>query len=54
LVIIIPNLNRLEQQRLFVAALDELALLGEPVNRVLEIDKDGDEITCDLYDLPAD
>lgn len=54
LVIIIPNVNRATQQRLFLGALVELATLGDPVNRVLEIDIDGDDITFNLYDLPAD
>ena len=54
LVIIIPNVNRATQQRLFLGALVELATLGDPVNRVLEIDIDGDDITFILYDLPAD
>ena len=36
LVIIIPNVNRMLQQRLFLGALDELARVGEPINRVLE------------------
>ena len=53
LVIIIPNVNRTEQQRLFLGALNELAALGEPINRVLEVDIDGDDMTFDLYDLPA-
>jgi hypothetical protein len=34
------------------AALDELAVIGEPVNRVLDVDLDGDEVTLTLYDLP--
>jgi hypothetical protein len=41
LVILIPAVNRMVQQKLFRAALDELALIGEPVNRVLEVDLDG-------------
>jgi hypothetical protein len=45
LVIIMPNVNRAMQQRLFRGALDELAMLGEPVNQVLEIDLDGEEVT---------
>lgn len=53
LVIIIPNVNRAMQQRLFRGAIDELATLGEPINRVLEVDIDGDEVTFNLYDLPA-
>jgi predicted nuclease of predicted toxin-antitoxin system len=54
LVILIPTVGRDLQQRLFRAALDELATLGEPVNRVLEVDLDGDDVTFALYDLPSD
>src|SRR4051794_15876405 len=32
LIILIPAVNRVVQQRLFKATLDELALVGEPVN----------------------
>jgi hypothetical protein len=41
------------QQRLFKfkAALDELAVIGEPVNRVLEVDLDGEDVKLTLYDL---
>jgi predicted nuclease of predicted toxin-antitoxin system len=53
LVILIPTGNRVVQRRLFKAALDELAMIGEPVNRVLEVDLDGDEVTLTLYELPA-
>jgi predicted nuclease of predicted toxin-antitoxin system len=53
LVILIPTVRRVLQQRLFKAALDELATLGEPVNRVLEVDLDGDDVTFALYDLPS-
>jgi hypothetical protein len=53
LIILIPVGNRTVQQRLFKAALDELALIGEPVNRVLEVDLDGEEVTLTLYDLPS-
>jgi len=53
LVIIIPNVNRAMQQRLFRGALAELATLGEPINCVLEVDIDGDDVTFNLYDLPA-
>jgi hypothetical protein len=41
------------QQKLFRAALDELAAIGEPVNRVIEVDLDGEEVTLALYDLPS-
>jgi hypothetical protein len=52
LVILIPVVSRVVQQKLFRAALDELAVIGEPVNRVLEVDLDGDEVTLTLYDWP--
>ena len=38
--------------RLFRAALGELATAGEPVNRVLEVDLDGEDVTLTAYDLP--
>lgn len=53
LVIIVPSVDRVTQRQLFRGALDLLATLGEPVNRVLEVDIDGDEVTFSLYDLPA-
>jgi predicted nuclease of predicted toxin-antitoxin system len=52
LVILIPAVSRVVQQQLFRAALDELAAIGEPVNRVLEVDLDGEDVTLTLYDLP--
>jgi predicted nuclease of predicted toxin-antitoxin system len=53
LVVLIPAVNRVVQQRPFKAALDELAVISEPVNRVLEVDLDGDEVMLSLYDLPT-
>ena len=53
LVIMIPVVDRALQRKLFRAALDELAVIGEPVNRVLEVDLDGEEVTFALYDLPS-
>jgi predicted nuclease of predicted toxin-antitoxin system len=53
LIILIPVVNRIMQQRLFKAALDLLAATGEPVNRVLEVDLHGGEVTLTLYDLPS-
>jgi len=52
LVIIVPNVDRRTQRRLFRSALDKLATIGEPINRVLEVDLEGDEVTFRLYDLP--
>jgi hypothetical protein len=42
------------QRTFFRAALDELAITGEPVNRVLEVDLDGEEISLTLYNWPPD
>jgi predicted nuclease of predicted toxin-antitoxin system len=53
LVIIIPNVKRLEQQRLFGLVVEELATLGDPVNRALELDIGGAEIVLSLYDMPT-
>jgi hypothetical protein len=53
LVILIPVVSRDVQRRLFRAALDELAVIGEPVNRALKVDLDGDEVTLTLYDWPT-
>jgi predicted nuclease of predicted toxin-antitoxin system len=53
LVILIPAVSRAVQQQLFRAALDEFAAIGEPVNRVLEVDLDGDEVTLAVYDWPS-
>lgn len=44
----------MQQQQLFRGALEELVQLGEPVNRVLEVDIDGDEVTFGFYALPTD
>jgi predicted nuclease of predicted toxin-antitoxin system len=54
LVILIPNVGRAMQCRLFQAALDQLAVFGEPVNQVLEVDLAGDDVTFALYDLPGE
>jgi predicted nuclease of predicted toxin-antitoxin system len=53
LIVIIPSANRTVQQQLFRGALDELAALGEPINRVVEVDIDGEDVTFEIYDLPS-
>jgi predicted nuclease of predicted toxin-antitoxin system len=53
LVILIPNVDRAEQRRLFRGALDELIRHGDLVNQVLEVDIDGDEVTFTNYELPS-
>jgi predicted nuclease of predicted toxin-antitoxin system len=52
LVIIIPSVNRVQQQQLFRGVLDELARIGEPINHVLEVDIEGDEATFRVYEFP--
>jgi len=51
LVILIPNVRADLQRRLFMGALEQLAECGEPVNQVLEVDLDGEEVIYSLYDL---
>jgi hypothetical protein len=53
LVIIIPSVDRVRQQQLFRGALDELAQIGEPINRVLEVNIESDEAKFRLYEFPA-
>jgi hypothetical protein len=51
-IIIIPSINRAERQRLFHGALDELSRFGELINRVLEVDMEGEKVRFDFYELP--
>jgi hypothetical protein len=46
---LIPVVDRALQRKLFRAALDELAVIGEPINRVLEVNLDCEEVTVALY-----
>ena len=52
LIIIIPNVGRIVQRHLFRGALDELFQIGEPINRVLEVNLEDDEVTFAVYELP--
>lgn len=52
LVILIPNVNRSLQRKLFAGALGQLARRGEPINQVLEVNLDGEDVTFDFYELP--
>jgi hypothetical protein len=52
LVILIPNVPADLQKRLFKGAVDKLTEYGEPINHVLEIDLDGEDMIFDLYELP--
>ena len=53
LVILIPNVDGERQQRLFKGALTQLAIHGEPINQVLEVDLEGEEATFTFYELPS-
>jgi predicted nuclease of predicted toxin-antitoxin system len=53
LVILVPNVAQEKQVLLFRAVLRRLAELGDSINKLLEVDLVGDEITLALYDLPA-
>jgi predicted nuclease of predicted toxin-antitoxin system len=52
LVILLPSVDREAQKRLFTAALSRLSVVGEPVNQVVEVSVDGQDITVNLYPLP--
>lgn len=52
LVFLLPSVDGAMQQRLFEGALEQLAIYGEPINQVLEVDLDGQEVTFAFYDLP--
>ena len=43
-VILIPNVRADLQRRLFTGALEQVAECGEPVNQVLEVDLDSEEV----------
>ena len=53
LIIIVPNVDRAAQRRLFRAALAVLEGPDELINRVLEIGIEGEDLTLDFYDLPT-
>ena len=52
LVILIPNVTVELQKRLFNRAVRKLAEHGEPVNHVLEVNIDGEDMIFELYELP--
>lgn len=52
LMILIPNVRSPVQRCLFRGALDVLADHGAPINQVLEVDLDGDEVMVARYELP--
>jgi len=52
LIITTPSVDRTMQRRLFRGAMGELAVVGEPINQVLEVDLDGETVTFSLFDLP--
>lgn len=51
-MILIPNVPLELQQRLFTAALVQIAEDGEPVNQVLEVDLQEEEVVFSLSYLP--
>ena len=53
LVILIPNVPIELQQQPFTAALMQIAEVGEPVNQVLGVDLQEEEVVIPLYDLPT-
>ena len=52
LVILVPNVEREIQLRLFRASLARLRAIGELVNKALEVNFRGDDVIFDQYELP--
>ena len=52
LVILIPNVTADLQKHLFSRAVRKLTEFGEPINRVLEVNIDGEDVIFELYELP--
>ena len=52
LIVLLPNTGREVHMRLFKYALELLAAKGEPINQVLEMGLDGQDMTFRLYSLP--
>ena len=53
LVILIPNVVTELQKQLFSRTVSKLTEYGEPINHVLEVDIDGEDIIFELYELPS-
>ena len=52
LVILVPNVGRETQRRLFRAALSRLRRIGELVNKALEVRLRGSDVIFDEYEWP--
>lgn len=52
LIIIIPSASLALQRQLFLEVLATLKIMREPINQVIEVDLDGDEVKISVYDLP--
>ena len=53
-MILIPNVIADLQKQLFSRALGKLTEYGEPINQVLEVDIDGEDVIFELYELPLE
>jgi predicted nuclease of predicted toxin-antitoxin system len=53
LILILPNVDRPTEARLFGAALTQLAQVSDLVNQVLEVDLDNERVKLRIYDLFA-
>ena len=54
LVILVPNVEREAQRRLFREALVRLRVIGELVNKALEVRLRGDDVIFDEYEWPRE
>jgi predicted nuclease of predicted toxin-antitoxin system len=53
LVILVPSIRREAQARLFRAVIDRLVAIGEPINQVLEVGFEGENVNFTIYNLSA-
>lgn len=53
LVILVPNVVQEKQVLMFRVAIKRLTELDDTINKLLEVDIDGENITFKLYDFPS-
>jgi predicted nuclease of predicted toxin-antitoxin system len=52
LIVLLPSGDRETQKLLFAAPLKRLSIVGEPINKVVEVSVDGQDIIVNIYALP--
>ena len=52
-MILIPSVTADLQKQLFRRAVGKLSEYGEPINHVLEVNIDAEDVIFELYELPS-